>query len=483
MNVGVVHMPNGILRKTLSLAVTTALVASQGVEAMAPIQASGQFSASQSNLILGTLTLPAAPVTLDFQEADIRDVIRLLSAKSGINMVYGTDVTGPITVHLDQVPFDQAFQTILTLKGLVALNAGSNIIRIITSPALTNEQSQATTFTQVFRLNYLNANDVKSTIDAIRGAAGRKGVSNVDTKSNALIVTDTREGLQQIETLLPTLDRKPQQVDIEAKIVEVTLSDQTDMGIAWSFNRTAGGGNFFGAATDSKQSSISPGQGGPLSGSGAPSDPNINVAAPSLGNPYGGTGVNLSVNPASFGQVAFTFLHQEAAYALATSISALATKNKAKVLSSPHIVTLNNEAATINVVDQTPYQVSTVNQGVVSNSVAFVNPGIKLAVKPTINADRQITLKVTPEVSNAGATPFPGGPPILQTRNADTTVLLKDGETIAIGGLIKETTQKIVIGIPLLMSIPVLGNLFKTTQDIKARTELIVFLTPRIASE
>ncbi len=426
-----------IVKKAFSIAIVSILVTNQGVEAMSPIQTTGQISNTQANLLLGSIKLPATPVSLDFQEADIRDVLRLLSVKSGINMVYGVDVLGPVTVHLDQVPFDQAFQTILTLKGLVALNAGSNIIRIISSPALSTEQSQATTFTQVFRLNYLNASDVKGTIDAIRSTAGRKGVTNVDSKSNSIIVTDTREGLVQIENLLPAMDRKPQQVDIEAKIVEVTLDDDTKLGISWDYTGTK----------------------------------NQNTVSTAGDLTQAGTTMSLS------------FLHSEAAYLLSAQISALASKNKLKVLSTPHIVTLNNESASINVIDQIPYSVSSVNQGIVTTSFQFVTPGVKLSVKPTINADQRITLKVVPEISNAGSTSSPNAPPTVQTRNADTTVLLRDGETIAIGGLIKETTQKIVSGIPILMSIPILGYLFKNYSDRKVRTELIVFLTPRVVAE
>src|SRR5206468_3931559 len=131
---------------------------------------------------------------------------------------------------LDHVPFDQAFQTVLTLKSLVALPLGPRIIRVISSVGLTAEQSQATTFTKVFILKYSIAQDLKTPIDAIRSAAHRQGVSSVDSKTNALIITDTLQGLKEVEDLIPTLDRKPQQVDIEAKVVEVTLDNQTQMG-------------------------------------------------------------------------------------------------------------------------------------------------------------------------------------------------------------------------------------------------------------
>ncbi len=180
---------------------------------------------------------------MDFQDADVRDVLHLLALKSGLNIIYGNDVTGSVSVHLDRVPFDQAFQTILTLKALVALPMGPKVIRVVTSTTLNTEQSQATTFTRVFRLNYADADDVKKPVDAIRTAAGRKGVSTTDSKTNSLVVTDTVEGLKEVEDLIPVLDRKPQQVDIESKIVEVQLNNETQSGISWQYAANGGSNN------------------------------------------------------------------------------------------------------------------------------------------------------------------------------------------------------------------------------------------------
>jgi type IV pilus assembly protein PilQ len=419
------------------------------------------------------LPLPKSAISMDFQDADIRDVMHLMAVKSGVNIIYGADVTGPVTVHLDRVPFDQAFQTVLTLKGLVALPVGPRIIRVVSSTSLSSEQSQAATFTKVFLLKYSNAQEIKSPLDAIRTAAGRKGVSSVDSKNNALIITDTIEGLKEVEDLIPTIDRKPQQVDIEAKVVEVTLDNDTKLGISWAFARgDAGSPNFFGQTTASTGDTA------------AGTSSSVGGTVRSVNPPPRGLGVNFA-DSSALTQSAFTFLHAEAAFMLSAQITALASKQKVKILSTPHIVAMNNTEATINVVNQIPYQVSTVSNGIASNSVSFVEAGVKLTVKPTVNADRRITLKVKPEVSNPNNAPlaFQGAPPQINTRNAETTVLLRDGETIAIGGLITETNTKTVTGVPLLMSIPLIGYLFKSKEDRIQRTELIVFLTPKIAAE
>jgi len=452
-------------------------------------QAAGTEDASKaakpSNVIMGGITLPKNPLTMDFQDADVRDVLHLLALKSGLNIIYGADVTGPITIHLDRVPFDQAFQTILTLKTLVALPLGQKVIRVVTSTTLNTEQSQAATFTRVFRLNYADANDAKKPVDAIRTAAGRKGVSTVDSKTNALIITDTVEGLKEVEDLIPVLDRKPQQVDIESKIVEVSLDNQTQTGISWSYAGSQGPGDVYkiGGSQGNATATSGPGLLASPAGGGlvTPLGPAGTFGAASGAN--GGTGISL--NPISAGPtpIAFSFLTQQGTYLLSAQISALASQGRVKILSTPHIVTTNNQEANINVANQIPYTVTTVSNGVSQSAVQFISAGVKLTVKPTVNADRRITLHVKPEVSNAVGTGSAILPPTVNTRNAETTVLLRDGETIAIGGLITENINKSVAGIPFLMSIPILGYLFKTVSDRKQRTELIVFLTPKIAAE
>lgn len=425
-----------------------------------------------STRIMGSVTLPKSPMTMDFQEADIRDVLHLLAVKSGLNIIYGSDVTGTISIHLDRVPFDQAFQTVLTLKGLVALPMGARIIRVVTSTGLTSEQSSAATFTRVFRLNYAAADDIKKPVDAIRAAAGRKGVSTTDSKTNSLIITDTQEGLKEVEDLIPILDKKPQQVDIESKIVEVSLDDHTQTGVSWQYAGNVGSRDAYKIGA-TEQAGFSPGL-GPVdpSGIGAP-------AGPGLSSNVGRTGVSLN----SITSTGFSFLTQQGTYLLSAQLAALADVGRVRVLSTPHIVTTNNEEAKINVADKIPYQVSTLSNGVSQTSVQFIEAGVKLTVKPTVNADRRITLKVKPEVSNAVGSALPNLPPTVNTRDAETIVVLRDGETIAIGGLIKESTVKSTSGVPLLMKIPIIGYLFKQTDDRKQRTELIVFLTPKIAAE
>lgn len=493
-------MKNVSIKKILGVIFSLSLITDPLCAAYAPVAAgvdagagvgedvapAASPSSSSNNLFKSTtismrpLPLPKTAISMDFQDADVRDVMHLMAVKSGVNIIYGADVTGPVTVHLDRVPFDQAFQTVLTLKGLVALPVGPRIIRVVSSTGLTTEQSQAATFTKVFILKYSIAQDVKAPLDAIRSAAGRRGVSSVDAKNNALIITDTLEGLKEVEDLIPTIDRKPQQVDIEAKMVEVSLDNDTKLGVSWAFAKgRAGSPNFIGA------SSAETGSQAPGAGATAAGQTTIRPNPPGSEDLPFGAGVDFATALGSLSQSAFTFLHQEQAFLLQAQLTALASKSRVKILSTPHVVAMNNTDATINVVNQIPYKTTAVSNGVATENVSFVEAGVKLLVRPTVNADRRITLKVKPEVSNPSGTTlaFAGAPPAINSRNAETTVLLRDGETIAIGGLISERTTKSVTGIPLLMSIPLIGYLFKGTEDRLERTELIVFLTPRIAGE
>jgi type IV pilus assembly protein PilQ len=167
---------------------------------------------------------------------------------------------------------------------------------------------------------------------------------------------------------------------------------------------------------------------------------------------------------------------------LTATLSALSTEGKTKVLSAPRIITLNNKEARIQVGTKLPFSTVTLGQsGVSTQNITFVDTGIMLDVTPVINADNRVRLHVKPEVSLPGITTAAG--PQINTRNADTEVIIRDGETLVIGGLIDEQTQQSINKVPLLGDIPVLGMFFRNSFDQKNRTELLIFLTPRIVRD
>jgi type IV pilus assembly protein PilQ len=189
-----------------------------------------------------------------------------------------------------------------------------------------------------------------------------------------------------------------------------------------------------------------------------------------------GTGVNLAntaFGALTFGRITNNFI-------LNATLTAAATEGKAKVLSEPKIATLNNQAATINVTTQTPYTTSNVAAtGAQSITVTYVTTGIKLTVTPSINADGRITLNINPDVSQPSAA-APGAAPAIDSRNALTTVLVRDGETIVIGGLISDSFRDTIAKVPFLGDIPILGWLFKKKTKTRVRVELLIFVTTRI---
>jgi type IV pilus assembly protein PilQ len=428
--------------------------------------------------------LPTDPVTLDFDNTDVRDVIKLLAAKAKINMIYGPDVTGSLTLHLTDVPFNEAFRTVLSMMALSTDQAGENILRVITPAALTAQRTSSTAITKVIPLNYAKAASVKSTIDSVRLAEGRAGSSSVDTNTNSLIVTESLEGMLATENLISQLDQRPRQVLIEAKLIEVNLNNELDYGIQWNYasvqNGSIGGqqglntnGTSVGL-TNAPATVSNPLNQNALTLSGLSATGGAGASGP-------GTGVSLAADKI-FGALTLGRITNN--YLVNATISAAASEGKAKVLSDPKITTLNNQAANINVTTQIPYVTSNVaSTGVQTQTVSYVTTGIQLSVTPSINADGRIMLVINPNVSQPSVTAAANtqtGAPAVDSRVAQTTVLVRDGETIVMGGLISDSMQDTVAKIPVLGDIPVLGWLFKKKTKIRTRSELLIFVTTRV---
>ncbi len=425
--------------------------------------------------------MPRDPVTLDFDNTDVRDVIKLLAAKARINVIYGPDVSGSLTLHLNNVPFHEAFRTVLSMMGLTTDQVGENILRVITPAELTKQRTTSSAITRIFQLNYAKASEVKNTVDSVRGAEGRSGASTADVKTNSIIVTDTLEGLLATENLILQLDQRPRQVLIEAKLVEVLANSGLNYGIQWDYlgaERGSLGGKqgqtLVGGLTSQNASAAS---------TLNPIDQNAN-AIPGVGASGRGTGVALAADRV-FGALTLGRITNN--YFLSATLTAAASQGKAKVLSDPKIATLNNQPATINVTTQIPYVTSNVaSTGVQTQTVNYVTTGIQMAVTPSINSDGRILLEINPKVSQpsvsaAGSTLT--GAPAVDSRDAKTTVLVRDGETIVIGGLINDSFQDTIAKVPLLGDIPILGWLFKKKTKTRVRNELLIFVTTRLMPE
>jgi len=411
-------------------------------------------------------------ITLDFHDIDVRNLLRLLAEVSKKNIVVADDVSGKITVSLRNVPWDQALDIVLTSKGLGKQEVG-NVIRIAKYEVIAKEEAaklEAVKNRQVLlplkvRIIPVNFSTAESLARQVKDVLTDRGTVTVDERTNVLIVKDTQEALARAEGLVRNLDTETPEVLIESRIVEASSNFTQALGVQW-------GGNFgFSPAT----------------GNGIPvSFPNIATGTgASGGGPTQGvqSSPNYAVNlPAPIGQgsgggIGLVFGSANGAFNLNLRISALESKGLVKTISAPKVSTLDNKEATISQGVSIPFsQVSA--SGV---NTTFVEALLELKVTPHVTADGSILMKIKatnnqPNPSLTGA----NGQPSISKRQAETNVLVKDGDTTVIGGIYTRQTSTNEESVPFLGQIPVLGFFFRNKADQDNHTELLIFITPRI---
>ncbi len=441
---------------------------------------------------------------LDLKNMDVLDVLKLISQKSGLNIVAGQNVKGRVTVFLKDVEVREALRIIVEAYGWAYTQDGE-IIKVMTDQeyeakyghkfgqetqtrvrqllfakptavmAVLNEVKGKTgkiiadekssililmddaakleememiigrldvpTETEVFDLGYAKAEDLSAKIAEVLTPS--VGTMKFDERSNRIVVSDTAQALQKVKRIVSAFDERDEEVLIEAKIIQITLSDEHKMGIDWE-------------AIVSDYHSLD-----------LTSDFDVLGASDKRGK--------LSIGTLSNDD--YTAL-----------IEALDTVGKTNILSSPRITAVNNKEAKILVGSTEPYVTTTTTTPssgptTTAESVNFIEVGVKLFVTPTIHNDGFITMKIKPEVSSVTSnltTSNNNTIPIVETSEAETTVMVKDGVSIVIGGLIKEETIKAMKKIPLLGDIPVLGFAFRSHNDSVSKTEIAIFLTPKI---
>lgn len=425
------------------------------------------------------------PVTLDFYDIDVKELFKILGEKAGVNVVFGNNVAGTVSIQLRDVAFKDAVDTVLALKNLRTVIMGSNIIQVMSAEEFDTYKTRAISSTKVFPINYAKASDVNTQLGSILNTLGAKGKTMVDDRTNSIIVTDTPDGIEICTKLIKDLDKPTPQVMIEAKIVEVALGKNLDLGITWGTAYTDRSGNQMFTIGGSKNSAAvientdpaltaGPGFNGPV---------NQGLMSRTPLNPSGTSDLEAAGSGFAAAQgLGLTFGFVKDVVRLNAQLSALQQKNKSRLLSNPKIATLNNQAATIKSQTSEPYITQDVSfsqgQSVTSQRVNTVTSGISLTVTPTINADGRITMKILPDVTSSQPTSI--GIPKTTSQQANTTVIVRDGETFVIGGLISETESDARNYVPILGAIPLLGHLFKKTSTAKRRSELLVFVTPRI---
>ncbi len=418
------------------------------------------------------------PISVNLKDVDLRDFFRLIHEISGLNVVLDPAVKGTLTIVLDEVPWDQALDIVLQNNGLDKQLNG-NVLRIATRDTLKKEaetqrdlekaQAEAVAPVTVTRvLSYGKAGTMK---DTLKKFLSSRGDILSDDRSNQLIIRDIPSVIPTIDNLIRQLDRKSQQVEIEARVVSASRSFAQDIGTELGFaGTTTGGRSLFGGTP-------AVGGSGVTTGAGIPPSP-INVTTGSTTGNGITSGIPLSVSlGAGVPTSGFGFSHRSPNFAVDFFITAAEAKGVGKLLSKPKVITQNNEKATVKQGTKIPIQ-TTINNTI---SVQFIDAVLKLEVTPQITAEGTVFMDVLVENTQIDTgIPRVQGIPALNTQSAETKVTIPDGGTVVIGGIIISSQRVDITQVPIVGSIPIIGNLFKRTNISVQSQELLFFLTPRI---
>src|SRR5262245_52624916 len=419
----------------------------------------------KEDLVVGETRYVGRRISLDFQQADISNVLRLIAEVSGFNMVVGEGVKSKVTMKLVSVPWDQALDMILKMNGLGKMRQG-NILWIDSLANIAkqqNEEAQAIDAkvraeALVERVFYIRNLQAQELLTALRQYLSPRGLMQQSIGSNALVVRDTETQMGVLKQLIDGLDLEVPQVQIEARIVQADTAYSRSLGVQWGIqnvNQLAGNGvaNFKTGNTGSFGNQIS----------------NFLVNLPAT---VGG----LVATPA----VGFTIGRADGTL-LDVRLSAGELLGLSKVIASPKITTLDKREAKISQGESIPFQTTSL-QG---TQTTFVDANLELNVTPQITSrdpkevGKLIMMKVRATRNAVGARSNPAGPSI-DRREANTQVNIRDGETMVIGGVFIDAQNNNVLGIPYLSRVPVLGWLFKSKSETVSKQELLIFLTPTI---
>jgi type IV pilus assembly protein PilQ len=480
-------LPNELTQPSSSLAAvneTTQPAPSEDAAQQAAQQAVQQASTAASTVAAQQVSAAPAPagrytgepISVNLKDVDLKDFFRLIHEISGLNVVLDPNVKGTLTIVLDEVPWDQALDIVLINNGLDKQLNG-NVLRVATKDTLKKEaetardlqkaQAEAVAPVTVTRvLSYAKASTVRDTLKKFLSA---RGDIFSDDRSNQLIIRDIPSNLPVLDNLMRQLDRKSQQVEIEARVVQASRSFSQDIGVQWGFaGTTTSGRTIFGGTP---QTGISP----ITTGAGLPQPPLI---ATSTNSGSTGTGLPFNVNlPAGAPTSGFYFGHRSPNFAVDLYITAAEAKGVGKLLSKPKVITQNNEKATVKQGTKIPIQ-TTINNTI---SVQYIDAVLKLEVTPQITAEGTVFMDVLVENTQIdNGIPRVQGIPALDTQSAETKVLVADGGTVVIGGIIVTQQQTSITEVPVLGNLPVIGRLFREQNVTISSSELLFFLTPRI---
>jgi len=446
--------------------------------------------------------VPGQRISLDFKDADIQNVLRVLADVSKLNLIATDDVKGKITLHLHEVPWQQAFDLILRTNRLEATREG-NVVRISSVKRLTEEREalrdaeDAQTEAQPLRVKYVRVNYARADqqlIDKVRGVLSERGSVTFDDRTNTVIVRDIARGIDDASDLVRRLDVQSPQVLIESNIVEATEGFDRGLGVQWGYSFKAGpetgnptGMNFPGTI-GAGGSGLGVGTPPPGPGTGATNAPVPFLADFPVPSGFGG-----GFGPGAGSALDLALGSLDGAHTLNARLTALENEGRGRVISRPRVITMNNVAATIQSLTilrvKLPSTGTVINTGqggaagAASTATEKINTGITLVVTPQVSSDGYVLMNIYAKSSQPDFSRAVDGIPNEISREANSNVLVRSGETVVLGGIYRQVMDHRESGIPYLRSIPVLGWAFKRQLVTDQKEELLVFLTPRVVSE
>jgi len=413
------------------------------------------------------------PISVNLKDVDLKDFFRLIHEISGLNVVLDPNVHGTLTIVLDDVPWDQALDIVLKNNDL-ARELEGNVLRIATVDTLKKEadgrraqvEAEALAVEKISITRFLSYAHAKDVMITVKKFLSVRGDVVADERTNAIIVNDIPKVIPVVDRLLTQLDRKTQEVEIEARVVAATRQFARDIGtqfgFGWGDGHSAIGGNTGAGASPTTVTGGSPGYitipgTGSTTGNSIPLFSNLGSTSPSSG---------------------LTFLNASNTVRIDAILSLAESRGLLKVLSRPRVVTQNNIQALV----KQGVRVPIVTQAQLGGppTVTYVDAFLRLTVTPQITSENTIFLNVDVENTTPNFGQEVQGNPELITQQATTQVLVTDGGTVVIGGVIQTQNSINITQVPLLGNIPVLGNLFKHVQVQTSNQELIFFITPRI---
>jgi type IV pilus assembly protein PilQ len=411
-------------------------------------------------------------VSFEFKDIDIQNLLRVIAEISKKNIVVADDVSGKVTIRLRNVPWDQALDLILRTKNLGKEEVG-NIVRIAPLKTLEEEArlrnerkkslvAQEDLLVNLIPVNYAVANDMSARVKDI---LSERGTVTVDQRTNVLIVKDVRANIEKARALVRNLDTQTPQVLIESRIVEANTSFSRQLGVQW------GGSGAASAATGNSTGLIFPNSVNVFGSSGGTAPPGFGDTPAFAINLPAGAGVGTG------GAIGMTFGSAGGALGLQLRLSAAENEGYVKTISAPKVTTLDNNTARISQGVSIPFSQTSAS----GTNTVFMEARLSLEVTPHITQDGSILMSITaqnnqPDPANTGA----NGQPAIQRKEAQTQVLVKDGDTTVIGGIYVRRGSNSTDTVPFLGKIPVLGYFFRRHIERDDRQELLIFITPRI---